>query len=268
MNEWQTKSGKKYTLDDLLEIMVRLRAPGGCPWDREQTHETLRKCFIEETYEALEAIDTKNQELLKEELGDVLLQVVFHAQLEAESGSFDFSDVVDGVARKMIERHPHVFGSVTAETTEDVLRNWDAIKKETKQQKTQKEVLESVSKALPALMRSEKVQHKAAKVGFDWPDVSGALEKVEEELQELKAAAAEQNSANIQEELGDLLFSVVNVSRFLHTDPEEALTRSCDKFIERFGKVEELAASRGLDMKAASLEELDSIWDEVKKEGR
>ncbi len=267
MNEWQRESGKKYTLEDLLEIMRKLRAPDGCPWDREQTHETLRKCFIEETYEALEAIDTADLPLLKEELGDVLLQVIFHAQLEEEAGTFDFSDVVDGVAHKMVQRHPHVFGEVQVNSTEDVLRNWDAIKKKSKEQTTQKEVLESVSKALPALMRSEKVQQKAAKTGFDWPDVSGAFQKAEEELQELREATSEGDRLHIQEELGDLLFSVVNVSRFLKVDPEEALSRSCDKFIRRFGQVEELATHRGVNLEASSLDELDALWEEVKKSG-
>lgn len=182
------KKKDKYSMDDLLQIMKILRAPGGCPWDREQTHQSIRNCFIEETYEAIEAIDTEDPILLQEELGDVLLQVLFHSEIEQEEGRFDFSDVVDGEAKKMVERHPHVFGSVTVDGTEDVLTNWDAIKKKTKDQKTQTEVLQSVSKALPALMRSQKVQQKAAKVGFDWPDVSGALAKVEEETVELREA--------------------------------------------------------------------------------
>ena len=264
--EFQQK--EKYTMEDLLRIIEILRSPEGCPWDREQTHKSIRSSLIEETYEAIEAIDTENTELLKEELGDVLLQVVFHSLLEKEAGNFDFSDVADAVAKKMVIRHPHVFGNVSVKDSGEVLKNWDEIKKRTKSQKTQTEVLRSVSPALPALMRSAKVQHKAAKVGFDWPDVSGALDKVSEETAELKAAINNGDREHCWEELGDLLFSVVNVSRFLHTDPEEALTRSCDKFIDRFGKVETLAVSRGLDMKSASLEELDSIWEEVKKEGR
>ena len=168
----------KYTIEDLLEIMKILRAPGGCPWDREQDHHSIRASFIEETYEAVEAIDTDNTELLKEELGDVLLQVVFHSRIEEEAGRFNFDDVADGICKKMIVRHPHVFGDVTVENSADVLKNWDEIKKKTKSQKTQTEVLQSVSPALPALMRSAKVQHKAAKVGFDWENAQGALEKV------------------------------------------------------------------------------------------
>ena len=256
---------EKYTMEDLLKIVEILRAPGGCPWDREQDHKSIRSCLIEETYEAIEAIDTENTELLKEELGDVLLQVVFHTRIEEEEGNFDFSDVVDGIAKKMIVRHPHVFGDVTVRNSEDVLKNWDAIKKQTKQQKTQTEVLQSISAALPALMRSAKVQQKAAKVGFDWPNVGGALEKVAEELEEVKEEIKKGDPQGQWNEIGDLLFSVVNVSRFLQVEPEQALTLACNKFIDRFAKVEKLAQERSIDMKQASLQELDALWDEVKK---
>lgn len=253
-----------YDLDDLLQIMKLLRAPGGCPWDREQTHKSIRNCFIEETYEAVEAIDGDDPVLLQEELGDVLLQVVFHAELEAEAGRFAFADVVDGIAKKMVQRHPHVFGTVVVNGTEDVLTNWDAIKKKTKDQKTQTEVLQSVSKALPALMRSQKVQQKAAKVGFDWPDVSGALDKVAEETAELREAIRTDVQENCSEELGDLLFSVVNVSRFIGVNPEQSLSEACEKFIARFAKVEQLAKERGMDMASAGIEALDKLWDEAK----
>ena len=253
-----------YTIDDLLEIMKILRSPEGCPWDREQTHESIRQNFIEETYEAIEAIDTKDTELLKEELGDVLMQVVFHALMEEEAGKFSFSDVADGVCQKLIVRHPHVFGDVVVNDSTQVLKNWDAIKMQTKAQKTQSEVMDSVSKALPALMRSQKVQKKAAKAGFDWEDVSGALDKVSEETEELKQAIFENQEGHCLEELGDLLFSVVNVSRFLDVDSEYALTRACDKFINRFKSVEFLASQRGINMKEASLQQLDALWEEVK----
>ncbi len=261
--EFQRK--EKYNINDLLEIMKILRSPNGCPWDREQDHHSLRSGFIEETYEAIEAIDTDNTELLKEELGDVLLQVVFHANIEEEAGRFNFDDVADGICKKMIVRHPHVFGSATVKDSDDVLKNWDEIKKKTKAQKTQTEVLRSVSPALPALMRSAKVQQKAAKVGFDWPDVSGALDKVGEELAEVREAAQSQNSEACREELGDLLFAVVNVSRFLKVEPEQALSLACSKFIDRFAGVEKLANERGINMKESSLEELDRLWDEVKR---
>jgi tetrapyrrole methylase family protein / MazG family protein len=255
---------KRYNIDDLLNIMRILRSPDGCPWDKEQTHYSIRNCFIEETYEAIEAIDNDDPELLKEELGDVLLQVLFHSQLENEKSSFDFSDVVDGIAKKMIVRHPHVFNDTVVSSSDEVLVNWDAIKKETKSQTTEAEVLQSVSKALPALMRSAKVQHKAAKVGFDWPDVSGALDKVEEETQELKQAISFGSQEDRIEELGDLLFSVVNVSRFLDAEPEQALSRSCDKFISRFQIMEQLAKDRGIDMASSTLDELDLLWNEAK----
>lgn len=255
----------KYSMADLLQIMRILRSPDGCPWDREQTHQSIRSCFIEETYEAVEAIDTDDTELLKEELGDVLLQVLFHSQIEAESGSFDFSDVVDGIAKKMIVRHPHVFGDTVVKNSDDVLVNWDAIKKKTKSQTTQTEVLQSVSVALPALMRSAKVQQKAAKVGFDWPDISGALQKVDEELSELKEAVKEDDQTACGEELGDLLFSVVNVSRFLHLEPEQTLSLACNKFISRFSKVEQLANEQNIRLSDSSIEQLDLLWNEAKK---
>ena len=253
-----------YSIDDLIEIMKMLRAPGGCPWDREQTHQSIRKNFIEETYEAVEAIDTEDPEPLEEELGDVLLQIIFHTEMEEEKGSFSFEDVVTGICRKLIVRHPHVFGDVEVQGSEQVLANWDEIKKRQKGQKKSVETLESVSRALPALMRSTKVQQRAARAGFDWPEVSGALEKIREETAELEEAVAGGSREGIAEELGDLLFSVVNVSRFVKVDAEEALTRATDKFTARFAAVERMAAERGIDMKETSIEELDRLWDEAK----
>ncbi|MGN0459740.1 MAG: nucleoside triphosphate pyrophosphohydrolase [Ruminococcus sp.] len=258
------KQKPKYGFEDLLQIMKMLRSPGGCPWDREQTHKSIRQNFIEETYEVIEAIDTEDRELLKEELGDVLLQVVFHSEMESEKGSFDINDVCDGVCKKLIVRHPHIFADVKADTTDEVLSNWDKIKMQTKSQKTQSDAMDSVSKSLPSLMRSEKLQKKAAKVGFDWPDVNGALQKVEEETQELQKAIEEGDKKGMEEELGDLLFSVVNVSRFLKVDSEEALYHACDKFTSRFRKVEALAKERNIAMDSAPLSLLDSLWDEVK----
>ncbi len=254
----------KYNIEDLLAIMRILRAPGGCPWDAEQTHESIRRNFIEETYEVIEAIDNKDSELLCEELGDSLMQVVFHAQIEQDMGGFSIDDVCDGVCKKLIVRHPHVFGDVVADTTEKVLDNWDAIKMQTKSQKTQAEVLDSVSHALPALIRAHKVQHKASKCGFDWKSVDGALDKLSEEIEELREAIKSGDSAACFEELGDVLFSAVNVSRFADVEPEHALSESCNKFISRFAKVEALATERGVDMKSATLAELDALWDEIK----
>lgn len=255
---------EKYTISDLLEIMRLLRTPEGCPWDREQTHESIRSNLLEETHEALEAIDRGDMPLLQEELGDVLLQVVFHAQMEQEKGSFTFDDVVDGICKKLVVRHPHVFGDVTADDAGQVLKNWDAIKRETKGGKTQADMLRAVPRALPALMRAGKVQNRARRVGFDWPDVSGALQALDSETAELKQAIASGDAAAMEEELGDLLFSAVNVSRFIGTDAEQALTGATDKFIRRFTVVEQLAAERGVDMASASLEQLDRLWEEAK----
>ena len=253
-----------YDVRDLVEIMRILRAPGGCPWDAEQTHESIKKNLIEETYEVIEAINKNDKELLCEELGDLLMQVVFHAQMERESGEFDFDAVSDGVCKKLIERHPHVFGEVSISGVDDVLTNWDAIKRKSKGQKSTTESMLSVPRELPALMRATKLQKKAADVGFDWDDVSGALDKLEEEISELRQAIDNKDSANISEELGDVLFSAVNVSRFVKTDAEEALTASSDKFLSRFTEVEKLAKERNIDMKSARIDELDQLWDEAK----
>lgn len=254
----------EYKFDDLVEIVKILRSPEGCPWDREQTHKSVRADFIEETYEVIEAIDTDDLDLLKEELGDVLLQVALHSEMESEKDTFNINDVCDGICKKLIIRHPHVFGNVNAETTDQVLKNWDAIKMQTKSQQTQTQAMESVSKALPSLMRSSKVQKKAAKVGFDWEKPEDALDKLMEECEDLKEAIQNGDKENQIEELGDVLFSAVNVARLLKIDSEHALYDACDKFISRFSKVEALANERNIDMKNASLSELDSLWDEVK----
>ncbi len=256
---------ERYGVEDLCKIMALLRSEEGCPWDRVQTHESIRKNFIEETYEAIEAIDLKDYDLMREELGDVLLQVVFHARMEEEAGRFDFQDVADGICKKLIERHPHIFSDVQADTAGEVLKNWDEIKKRKKGQNTQSEVMQSVSRALPSLMRSAKVQQKAAKVGFDWPNEEGALCKLEEEVCELREAVSSGDRAAAREELGDVLFSAVNVSRFLDADAEETLTGACDKFIARFERVEALAKEQGHSMQELTLKELDALWDEAKK---
>ena len=220
-----------YGVKDLEEIVRILRAPGGCPWDAEQTHQSIRRNFLEE------------------ELGDVLLQVVMHARMEQEAGRFDLDGVADGICKKLIYRHPHVFGDVAVSGTGEVLSNWEALKRKEKGQATNTDALEAVARALPALWRAEKVQKKARKAGFDWPDVSGALDKLSEELEELKTAAAE--GTNVAEELGDLLFSAVNAARFLKVDPEDALNGATDKFIGRFRKVEaQAAAEEGLTDKS------------------
>lgn len=252
-----------YGVKDLEEIVRILRAPGGCPWDAEQTHQSIRRNFLEEAYEAVEAIDEKNPDHLKEELGDVLLQVLFHARMEQEAGRFNLDDVADGVCKKLIYRHPHVFGDVSVTGTGEVLTNWEELKRKEKGQATNTDALDAVARSLPALWRAEKVQKKAKKAGFDWPDISGALDKLSEELEELKTAVAQ--GTNVEEELGDLLFSAVNVSRFLKADPEVALGKATDKFISRFAKVEALAAAQNQAMEGMTLEELDKLWERAKE---
>ncbi len=255
----------KYSIEDLLKIMEILRSPGGCPWDAEQTHESIKTSFIEETYEVIEAINKKDKDLLVEELGDVLLQVVFHSQMEKEIGCFDFDDVTDGVCKKLIERHPHVFGEVKVNGTDDVLNNWDDIKRKSKGQKTQGSSMLKVPRELPALMRAQKIQSKAKKAGFDWDDMSGAFEALESEIKELKSAVSEKDSDAIEDEFGDVLFSCVNIARFIDVDSEQSLSRANDKFMSRFLVVEKLAEERGIDMKNTPIEELDMLWDEAKK---
>ena len=257
----------KYNLQDLLRIMQILRGEHGCPWDREQTHASIRKNLIEETYEAIEAINKRDDVLLCEELGDVLMQVVFHAEMASERGAFGFSDVADGICKKLIERHPHVFGDVKVSSSGEVLQNWEQIKSATKHRKTVSDKMQAVPRELPALMRAYKIQDKAAKAGFDWDDLDGALAKLPEETGELREAYRKNDRENALEELGDLLFSVVNAARFLDIDPEEALTAATDKFQSRFAKVEKLAASRGVSMPGAPLKVLDALWDEAKKQG-
>ena len=253
-----------YTAQDLVSIVALLRAPGGCPWDREQTHESIKKNFIEETYEVIEAINQQNIDGLKEELGDILLQVALHCQMEQENGSFNFDDVVNDIVQKLIIRHPHVFAQADAQDTAQALSNWDAIKLQTKGMKSQSESMLSVPRELPALMRAQKIQHKAAKVGFDWNDVNGAMDKLYEEIDELKSALAQNDKANIDEEFGDVLFSCVNIARFIDVDSEESLTLATDKFLNRFSIVEKLAKQENIDMSQASLEELDLLWEKAK----
>ena len=255
----------KYDISDLIEIVKVLRAPGGCPWDREQTHESIKKNFIEETYEVIEAINKKSPAMLKEELGDILLQVALHAEMERELGNFEFNDIANDIVKKLIIRHPHVFGDVSAQTEEEALSSWDNAKAQSKGIKNQSESMLSVPRELPALMRAQKIQHKAAKAGFDWDNADGAFDKLDEEINELKIAVAHGDKSEIEDEFGDVLFSCVNISRFLKVDSEEALTAATDKFLERYIEVENLAKENGVDMKEASIEELDAMWDKAKK---
>lgn len=254
-----------YNVEDLISIVHLLRSPGGCPWDIEQTHESIKKNFIEETYEVIEAINKDNPDMLREELGDVMLQVALHAEMESEKGVFNFNDVANDIVQKLVVRHPHVFGDDVANNATQALNSWDQAKLKSKGQKSQSESMISVPKELPALMRAQKIQHKAAKVGFDWEDVSGAIDKLYEEISELKIAMAQGSQADIEDEFGDVLFSCVNVSRFIDVDSEEALTNATDKFLGRFIEVEKLAKENSIDMKSASIDVLDELWDKAKK---
>ena len=251
-----------YSYEDFLEVMRLLRAPGGCPWDREQTHGSIRRNFLEETYEVLDALDRDDPRDMCEELGDVMMQVAFHAQIEAERGNFTMDDVVDGVTKKLVYRHPHVFGTVEAETSEQVLVNWEALKRKEKGQATTADAVESVPHTLPALWRAEKVQKKAAKAGFDWPGVQDAVDKLSEEVDELRSALSGQG--NPVEELGDLFFAAVCVSRFLNADPDDVLQAASDKFAARFRRVEALAGQQGRPMNEMTLEELKALWVQAK----
>ena len=253
----------RYDYEDLLEIIHILRSPGGCPWDQEQTHQSIRREFLEETYEAVEAIDSGDVALLREELGDVLMQVVFHADIEADAGRFTMADVVDEIARKMVYRHPHVFADTRADNTEQVLVNWEKLKRTEKGQTTAADTLDSVARTLPQLWRAEKVQKKAAKAGFDWADIGGALDKLDEETAELRRAV--ENGVGVEEELGDVLFAAVKVGRFAGIDPEEALNGTCEKFIRRFRSMEAAAAAAGTPLQDLSLAQMEELWQQAKQ---
>jgi tetrapyrrole methylase family protein/MazG family protein len=253
-----------YNISDLIKIMEILRSESGCPWDREQNHKSIRKDFIEEVYEAVEAIDIDDTELLKEELGDVLLQVVFHSQIESENNSFTFDDVVNDVCQKLIVRHPHVFGNIKVSDSDEVLKNWNNIKQTTKGQETYTETLESICKALPALMRAQKTGQRAKRAGMDFSDTNGAVARLEDEVSELKQALNNNASDLIEDEIGDVLFSAVNVSRLTGIDAEEALSKATDKFIRRFAAVEKMIRCDGQDMKALTIDELDAYWQKAK----
>lgn len=252
-----------YDVNDLVEIVRILRSPGGCPWDAEQTHESLRRCLMEECCEVLEAIDRRDDALLCEELGDVLLQVVFHASLAEDTGRFDLDAVADGICKKMIFRHPHVFGSASADTTEEVLSNWDTLKREEKGIENDADALRAVARTLPALWRAEKVLKKAAKAGFAWPDISGAMDKLAEEQEELRVAVAEHT--NIREELGDVLFAAAAVARYAGIDPEQALQEATDKYISRFACMERSAAEQGRSIAGMRLDEMIQAWNHAKQ---
>lgn len=250
--------------NDLLNVMGILRGEDGCPWDIKQTHESIKKCLIEECYETIEAIDEEDENKLIEELGDVLLQVVFHAQIGKDDGYFNINDVIQGITNKLITRHPHIFGNIDVEDANEVLENWDAIKKKEQGHETHTEVLKHVSKSLPALIRAKKVQEKAAKVGFDWDNVEPAMDKVLEEIKEVKDVYKSKNRVKILEEIGDLIFACVNVARFLDIDPEDAVNYTIEKFIKRFQFIEESAIEKGYNLEEMTLSQMDELWEKAK----
>ncbi len=253
---------ERYTVEDLREVVRILRAPDGCPWDSVQTHQSIRRNFIEETLEACEAIDREDTPLLQEELGDVLFQVLFHASIEEDAGHFNLDDAADTTCKKMIFRHPHVFGTEHFEHLDQELSRWEELKREEKGQTTYADTLDAVARTLPGLWRAEKLQKKAAKAGFAWPDVSGAFGKLTEEVGELEDAL--QTESNIQEELGDVLFAAAGVAVQLGLDPEECLRQTCEKYIDRFRKMEELATGANTPLDSLSVTDQITLWKQAK----
>lgn len=250
----------------LIEIMRILRGPTGCPWDHKQTLVTLKDHLIEESHEVLDAIDSGDRSKLCDELGDLLLQVVFQAQVCAEEGAFTFDDVAKTIGDKLVRRHPHVFGNVKADTAEEVLKNWEAIKKTERDGEAPRATLAGVPRSLPALYRAHLVQKRAARVGFDWDNIEGAVAKLEEEVAEIREALAAGDEENARAEVGDLLFAAVNVSRFLRKNPEELLEQTTRKFIRRFDELEQRVRARGQNVADLPLSALDEVWEEVKRD--
>ena len=251
---------ESYDLRDFVALVSYLRSPNGCPWDQVQTHESIRRNFLEETYEACEAIDAGDLVHMREELGDVLMQVLFHTDIEREAGHFDIDDVADAACKKLVYRHPHVF-----RRDEPDAPDWDTMKQRERAQTTTAEAMDSVARSLPALWRCDKIQAKAAKTGFEWPDVHAALDKVDEEMRELRAAVASGDTEAIGDELGDLLFAAVKVARFAGIDPEQAAHAACEKFIRRFSAMETAAANDGAALEQCTLAQMLSLWQQAKQ---
>ena len=251
---------ESYDLRDFVALVSYLRSPNGCPWDQVQTHESIRRNFLEETYEACEAIDAGDLVHMREELGDVLMQVLFHTDIEREAGHFDIDDVADAACKKLVYRHPHVF-----RRDEPDAPDWDTMKQRERAQTTTAEAMDSVARSLPALWRCDKIQAKAAKTGFEWPDVHAALDKVDEETRELRAAVASGDTEAIGDELGDLLFVAVKIARFAGIDPEQAAHAACEKFIRRFSAMETAAANDGTALEQCTLEQMLTLWQQAKQ---
>ena len=251
-------------LKELIGIMARLRGPGGCPWDREQSRESLKPFLVEELYELIDAIDNNDVEGIKEELGDLLFQIVFHCQISKEEGVFDINDVIDGISRKMVHRHPHVFADKQLETSADVVRHWEEYKES--EQKNRKSVLDRIPRALPALSRAQRLQAKASEVGFDWDNIADVLKKLDEDIVEFKDALKEKSRDEIEDEICDMLFVMVRTSNFVNVDPEDALRRSIDKFIRRFNYMETEASVQGRKLTDMTLDEMELLWNRAKNE--
>ncbi len=253
-------------LSDLVAVMKKLRGPGGCPWDREQTAESIKPFLLEETYEVLEAMDEGKPHLVREELGDLLFQIVFLSELASEEGRFAIDDVIAGIADKMVKRHPHVFGDAEAKTSADVLSQWERRKRDEKGGPAKRSALDGVPRELPALLRAQRLQDKASRVGFDWDHPEQVMEKVDEELREFREVLAAKDPERMEEELGDLFFSLVNIARFIGVNPEDALRKTISKFIRRFRHIEEKAHTAGRDLGEMTLAEMDALWEDAKKE--
>ncbi len=255
-----------YDFSDFIKLIAFLRSEKGCPWDREQTHESIKMNLLEEAYELYEALEGVDEEHLIEELGDLLMQVLFHSRIAEESGRFNIDTVSDAACKKLVHRHPHVFSNINVNDSDEVLQNWDNIKRRDRGQQKEHSAMSGISSALPALMRAQKIQSRAGKIGFDWPDVQGAFSKLEEEVSELKDGMDNNDRENIAEELGDIIFSAVNVARFYDLDTEELVLKSCEKFIKRFEYMEEKAESKGIKLGELSLSEMEEIYQQGRQE--
>jgi len=258
-----SETGKAF--EELVAIMARLRAPDGCPWDREQTFDSLKKYLIEETYETVDALNNRDMNELRGELGDLLLQILFQSQLAQEQGDFDINDVIEGISSKLIRRHPHVFGETEVSCAEEVVHHWEKIKRDEKGFEHRKSVLDGVPRTLPALMLAMEISKRAAKTGFEWPDLDAVVEKLHEEVEELKHELKNGDSERISDEIGDLLFTAVNIARWKKVDPEDALRSMTQRFGDRFRQIEEAAKSEGKSIEEMSIEEMDAVWNQAKQ---